>query len=103
MILYVGEDNLIEWDAMTTATDGNYLNSATVTFTLNARDGTELVSSVAMSYVSASDGKYQGILQASSYTLVPGTEYEIRITAAGSGYNGHRRIRARARYHRNRD
>lgn len=102
MQLNVGEDNLIRWDRLEKASDGTYPSDATVTFDLYSRSGTALVSGVSMSYVSGSTGRYQGILLASAYTLVAGTEYEIRINASGPGV-GHRRIRVRAEYHRTRD
>lgn len=102
MQLNVGEDNLIRWDRLEKASDGTYPSDATVTCTLYSRAGVALTSAISMSYVSGSTGRYQGILPASAYTLVAGTEYELRFDATGPGV-AHRRIRVRAEYHRERD
>jgi hypothetical protein len=102
LILNINEDNLIEWDEMTDSSDDTYINSATVTFSLFESDGTTLVSGpTSMSYVSGSNGKYQGVLdKIPSATLTPGEMYILTVTALSGSTDGFRRIECSARYHK---
>lgn len=100
-------DNLIEWQWLTQATDGTYINNGTVSFTLysgyslNPATGAlttpaGAVNQIAagpttMAYVAGSDGKYQGKLPASvdlSLTL----QYTLEINATANGHVARRSI-----------
>lgn len=88
--VYRLNDNTVEWQSMLLSTDGSYVNDATVTMTLcTYASGSRVVvtnaSALSMSYVSGSNGKYQGQLPA-SLTLVAGDPHKLEITAA-SGAN----------------
>ena len=100
-------DNTIEWTWLSEATDGDYLNSATVTFTLysgyalNSATGVLLVTTstvnvivagpTTMSYVAGSNGKYQGKLPA-SVDLDLSKQYTLEINASGGGHIARRSI-----------
>jgi hypothetical protein len=106
-ILYRKNDNIVEWQWMKTATDGQFVNDGTVTFTLYS--GYSLVSTTGalttpagavnvtvygpanMDYVSGSDGKYQGKLP-STVDLDLALEYTIEINATADGHVARRSI-----------
>jgi len=98
--LYLSEDNLIEWDALTDAADGTFVNDATMTFTIKDTAEAALTGAngVSMSYVAASDGKYQGVAP-STVTYTDAATYYLEVTAASSGRDGFRRITCKAQYH----
>ena len=83
--LFMESDNLIEVDELKFSADGTFVNDATVVMTLKDTDGDALAnaSNVTLSYVSSSDGKYQGILD-STVPLVLGTDYFLFIVATQS-------------------
>lgn len=99
-----GSDNLVEWSGMTETSDGAYLNGATVTMTLysgySRAEATGVVSgtvitgatSLALSYVSGSNGTYQGVIP-STVTLSLALVYTLQVTAT---YGGYVRVRALA-------
>jgi hypothetical protein len=105
--LYRKNDNLIEWQWMQQASDGEFVNNGTVTFTLYS--GYSLNSStgalttpagpvnalvhgpVTMAYVAGSSGKYQGVLPA-AVDLNLALEYTIEINATASGKTARRSI-----------
>lgn len=99
--IYRKNDTVIEWTWLSQSTDGSYINDGTVTFTLyhtyslNASTGVSSGSSVhgpvTMSYVTASDGKYQGKLPA-SLSLDLSLEYTIEINATANGHVARRSI-----------
>ena len=104
-------DNLIEWNSMRKSTDGTFENLATVTFTVYSGysrntatgalttpstnpDVNQAVSgatSVTMSYVTGSNGKYQGFLS-KDVQLSLTADYTIEITAVSA--SGSTRVRA---------
>jgi len=98
--LYLSEDNLIEMDELTDAADGTYVNDATMTFSI--KDTAEAVltgaNGVTMSYVAASNGKYQGV-SPKTVVFTVATTYYLEVTAASSGRDGFRRITCKAQYH----
>lgn len=99
--LFIDENNLIEWDEMTDSSDDSFVNDATVTFDLKTVAGVIVgaADDVAMAYVAASDGKYQGTLtKAIAATLAKGDRYILEITAGGT-VEGFRRIECVAVYH----
>lgn len=100
-------DNVIEWTWLSRSTDGSYINDGTVTFTLYS--GYSLVSTtgvlapsvgsvnvvvtgpIAMTYVTGSNGKYQGKLPA-SVELDLSLEYTIEINGSAGGHIARRSI-----------
>lgn len=100
-------DNLIEWQWLSQATDGTYVNDGTVSFTLYS--GYSLDSTTGalttpagavnlieagpttMSYVAGSDGKYQGKLPA-SVDLNLALQYTLEINATANGHVARRSI-----------
>lgn len=109
LTLYRKNDNLIEWEWLSQSTDGAYINNGTVTFTLYS--GYSLVSTtgvlttpagavnlavsggtaVVMTYVTGSNGKYQGKLPA-SVVLDLALVYTIEINGIASGHTARRSI-----------
>lgn len=97
--LFIGNDMRIRWDEMTDELNGTFINDATVTFTLKDSDGDGVTGAenIAMAYVSASDGRYQGKL-AGSVDLDNGATYYLEITATSTGRLGFRKIACKAQY-----
>ena len=80
--LYPANDNLVEVTIVNNATGGP-LNAATVTGeVLNPDDSVVVGSSFTASYVSGSDGIYQGVIQDTA-NLVPGTPVRIHVVFDG--------------------
>ena len=90
--IFIGCDNLIEWDGATNEADDSYLNAATATFTLKTLAGVAVsgAEDVTMSYVADSDGVYQGTLQ-STVSLTENAEYYVEVSLAQSGLVAFRR------------
>ncbi len=82
-------DNLIEWDDMDRATDDAYVNDASVTMTLKDSTGAAVTgaTSLTMSYVSGSKGKYQGVIPY-TVSLTAGSAYTLEITADSGTRHG---------------
>lgn len=105
--IYRKNDNLIEWQWLSDASDGEFVNDGTVSFTLYS--GYSLSSTTGalttpagavnataygpstMSYVTGSNGKYQGKLPA-SVALDLALEYTIEINATANGHTARRSI-----------
>lgn len=105
--IYRKNDNLVEWQWLADASDSEYVNDGTVSFTLYS--GYSLVSTtgvlttpsgatnvtvhgpVTMSYVAGSNGKYQGKLPA-SVNLDLALDYTIEINATANGHTARRSI-----------
>lgn len=97
-----GSDNLVEWSSMTETSDGSFVNGATVVMTLysdysrsestGAVSGTPVsgATSLTLSYVSGSNGKYQGVIP-STVTLSLTVTYTLQVTAT---FDGSVRLRA---------
>ena len=81
-IFYRGNDHLIEIDAAQATADGTAINDATVSVTVKTLAGATLVGPISMPYVTASSGKYQGILP---YTMATseGVKYTAEISFSG--------------------
>lgn|SRR5574343_41201 len=83
--IHIGCDNDVCFDGALNASTGNYLNSATCTFTLYEDDDGENgdavsgASAISMAYVAASDGDYSGVLQ-STVSLTRGDYYWMVCT-----------------------
>lgn len=83
--IYIDSDNLVTVDALYDNAAAAYVNDATVTMTLKDRAGTEVSGEtwpVTLSYVSGSNGKYQGTLS-DTLTLSRGKTYEVTISVNG--------------------
>lgn len=64
-VILIGNDNLLQLDGLTDETDSTYVNSATVVCTVKTTAGVDVTGMswpLTLSYVSGSNGKYQGIL-----------------------------------------
>lgn len=89
LILYVASDNLICWDEMRRASDGQYVNDATVTFVLKDTAGTTIASG-SLAYT-LNEGRYDGILS-STVALTRGETYYLEVTAVSGDADAFRRI-----------
>jgi hypothetical protein len=106
--LYISEDNVVFWGDPDTFLEGlydrvtkSYVNDATLTFTLKNSAGSAVsgASAVSMTYVSGTNGCYQGVLE-DGVSLTEGSTYYLEITAtASSDRIGFRRLTYQAKYH----
>jgi len=98
--LYKSSDNVVEWDKLKNVRTGSYENAATLTFTLKDADGAAVsgATAVSMSYVTGSDGKYQGTLQSTVSLGDPGTTYFLELTATRGSDVAFRRIQCEVQY-----
>jgi len=65
MILYVDNDNAIRLDRLKNALTDAFVNNATVSAQLKNAAGASVGSAVTLTYVTASDGRYQGAVESS--------------------------------------
>ena len=99
--LYIGSDNRVRWDQLKDNRTDAFVNDATVTVTIKTEAGVAIVglTDVAMPYVAASSGRYQGILPyAQTALLTHGERYFVEVTANRGTYRDFRRFQAIARY-----
>jgi hypothetical protein len=105
--LYIGEDLLVFWGDRHVPGSGLYdestesfVNDATVTFALkNSAGSTVSGSTGTCTYVSGSNGCYEGVLE-DSVSLTENSTYYLEVTAtASSDRIGFRRISYIAKYH----
>lgn len=108
--IYRKNDNVVEWTWLQQSTDKEYINDGVVSFTLysgysiNSLTGVLTTpggtvnaavagaTSVPMTYVPGSNGKYQGKLPA-SVAMDLALEYTIEINATANGHIARRSIR----------
>ncbi len=97
--LFIDSDNLVEWDELTNLATATYINDATMTFTLKDADGVAVsgAAGVSMSYVAASNGKYQGVIESTVDLGDPGDEFDLEITVSSTP-QAFRKIRCVAQY-----
>lgn len=97
--LYIGNDMRVRWDAMTDELTGDYINDATVTFTLKDSAGAAVAgaSAIPMDYVASSNGRYQEKLSG-AIALTDQARYFLEISASSSGRVGFRRLACKAQY-----
>jgi hypothetical protein len=96
--LYVGSDNLVEWDGLLDNLTEEYINDATIAFVLKPAAGGSNVASGSLDYVADSDGLYRGTIEEDT-SLTVGTKYALEVTATASGDRvDFRRIEYTARY-----
>lgn len=96
--IYINSDTLVEWDELKNALTREYVNNATVRFTLKSSAGTSLATNVAMA-ATGSNGRYQGVVtQSVSSTLVENQTLWLEVTAVLGGYTAFRKIKCAAQY-----
>ena len=85
--LFTQNDNDVFLESLRTASnESNYINNATVTFTLyDDETGTAIASDVSLTYQSGSNGNYRGLIDADTVTLHAGNTYTLVIES--SNYN----------------
>jgi len=106
--LFIGEDNIIFWGDRHVPYSGLYdnstesfVNDATVTATLKDSAGSAVsgASNISLSYVSGTNGVYEGVLE-DGVSLTENSTYYLEITATASNDRvGFRRIKYTAAYH----
>ena len=87
MLIYKDNENLVEIDLLKNAATDEYINDALVTATIKDSTGTVVTGDTfpkTLSYVAASNGKYQAALS-NSLVLIPGRHYTAFITASVGG------------------
>lgn len=90
-VIHVGNDTVVEVRGLSNEVSGDVLNSATVTCTLKDSAGNAVAgaSSLAMSYVTSTDGVYRATLPY-SLSLTANARYTLHIDVnAGSGQRAH--------------
>ena len=99
-ILYKNEDNLVRLDLAQLASTDAYVNAGTATWELKDDDDASLATGT-LSYVAASDGRWQGAIDKDDVADVTvGGTYWLEVTIDnGSGAEGFRRIQLIAQYH----
>ena len=98
-VISIGSDNIVRLDALTNASSGDYINNATVSFTLKDSTGTVILSNQTMSYVAASNGRYEGTVpNGTTTTMSQNTQYTIEITATSGSLVLFRRLSCIAKY-----
>lgn len=103
-VLFIGEDMTLTATGLSVTVQGvtSYLNSATVTYAVTDAAGTAVSGGTGtLSYVSASDGNYEGTIESTVLTAANFTEgrtYLVDITISQSSYNSFRRLVCRAAY-----
>lgn len=79
-VISIGSDNIVRLDRLKNASTDAYVNTATVTFTLKDASGAVLQGPTTMSYVAASNGRYDGIIE-DTLSLPENASYTVEITA----------------------
>jgi hypothetical protein len=87
LTIYLNNDNLVSLLGLIDEATGDYLDAATVSVTLTDNQGNTQQGPVTMTYVSGSNGNYQGILPASS-TLNVGVGYRAAIAVSNASPAG---------------
>ncbi len=96
--LYIASDREVRW--VGARAGGNYLNAATVTWSLKTFSGT-LVSSGSMVYQTGSDGNYVGTVPSTVTSgLTEHDTYYLDCTFSQGGYDDFRRLVCKAQYRR---
>lgn len=89
VVLRRGNDQIVTLTGLRTTLSSQYLNAATVTATL--RDSKEqpipVYLNVRMTYVPASDGEYEWLIEGSTFMLPKNVEYSLEIKAEQQGLN----------------
>jgi len=98
-VISIGSDNFVRLDVLTNASSGAFINNATVTFTLKDSTGTVMLSNQSMSYVAATNGRYEGTIpQSTTSTMAMNAQYSVEITATQGGLTLFRKLSCIAKY-----
>ncbi len=94
--LYVGSDNVILLESLKDPITNTYINSGTITFTMEDEDGNELeipgvTWPASMTYITGSDGQWYGEIPA-SWPLQEGKQYKVAVTIVSEGRTAYRKI-----------
>lgn len=80
LIIYIGSDNVLRLDALKIEGTGAYINNATVTYRLTDLEDV-IVTSGTLTYVVASNGRYEGTLDSSiTIDLEDFENYRVYVT-----------------------
>ena len=90
-------DYVLTWENVDLATDRTWVNdniSATMVLKLTSDDSTISGTSVSMTYVSSSNGSYQGRIPASALpsSLTLGALYYIEVSATSGSFTGYAKL-----------
>jgi hypothetical protein len=101
--LYIGDDMVAAWTGahyVDSAGATQYLNAATVTYTLRDSALAAVASATGtLAYVSASNGNYRATVESTvTELLTEGATYYLDFVLSQSSYNGRRRLKLRAEY-----
>jgi len=98
-VISIGSDNIVRLDVLTNASSGAYINNATVTYTLKDSTGAVVLSNQSMTYVAASNGRYEGTMpQSTTTTMAVNAQYTVEISATSGGLTLFRRLSCIAKY-----
>jgi len=97
LIFYKNNDNLIRWDGVARASDGTYVNDATVTYVIKDSDEV-LLGAGALPYVAGSNGRYQGVVDRTVALGAIDNMLWLELTAVSGTLDGFRRILGRVVY-----
>ena len=83
--IYVGNDNLLTVDRLRDERDaaGTYISTGTVTAQLKDLAGANVGAAITLSYVTSSDGKWQGVIE-DDVSITVGTKYVLHLDIAAS-------------------
>lgn len=91
-------DYVLTWENVDRATDRAWVNdiAATMVLKLTSDDSTISGTSVSMTYVSSSNGSYQGRIPASALpsSLTLGALYYIEVSATSGSFTGYAKLEA---------
>lgn len=98
-VLYLQSDNDIKLTGLSVADDGSYLNSATVTYAIKNEAGSTITGGTGtLSYVSASNGNYLGVVDSAVMITTSATPFTltgtffVEISIDSGAYEDFRRI-----------
>ena len=98
-VISIGSDNIVRLDALTNASSGANINNATVTFTLKDSSGAVVLNNQTMTYVAASNGRYEGTIpNGTTAAMAQNAQYSIEITATSGALVLFRKLACIAKY-----
>lgn len=86
--IYISNDNDIVVEGLCLASDGSFVNDATLTVTLKDSNNANVTDAVDLNvtYVSASNGNYRGTIPA-AVSLTESAEYTAIVSASNYGFS----------------
>jgi hypothetical protein len=96
---FAGGNTVIEWDKLLDQLNDQFVNDATVTFTVRNASGAAIsgAENIPMPYRAGTNGRYRGLLLSTVELAIDG-DYWIEITATKTGFEGFRREQLRVQY-----